>query len=112
MTLILASENHSTRSIAYIYLWQNLRQNNIEDAKRGLKKKIITLEEYKKIKRAIDMGQLPPQSTPLGGKIGIHGGHAPNKTDTWTDGCIALFNRDIEELYEYVSVGTPIMIKD
>ncbi|MCK7481951.1 MAG: L,D-transpeptidase [Candidatus Moduliflexus flocculans] len=28
----------------------------------------------------------------------------------WTDGCVALFNPDIRELYEFVPDGTPIRI--
>ena len=29
----------------------------------------------------------------------------------WTDGCIAVTNRDMDEIWEYVKVGTPIEIK-
>jgi len=29
----------------------------------------------------------------------------------WTDGCMAMRNADIEEIYSKVEVGTPIMIK-
>jgi murein L,D-transpeptidase YafK len=54
-----------------------------------------------------------------GGAIMIHG--QPNnqgwlksffkqRTD-WTAGCIALFNRDMDEVLKYVKVGTPILIK-
>ncbi len=28
----------------------------------------------------------------------------------WTDGCVALFNPDIRELYEFVAEGTPVII--
>ena len=49
-----------------------------------------------------------------GNYIMIHGDpnnkSAPVKND-WTNGCIALSNKDINELYNYVSLKTPIYIK-
>ena len=49
-----------------------------------------------------------------GDYIMIHGEpnnkRAPQKKD-WTNGCIALSNKDISELYNYVSLKTPIYIK-
>lgn len=54
---------------------------------------------------------------PPGGSVGIHGdrGGMPGfwqrfKKD-WTDGCLAMRNADIEEIYTMVDVGTPILIK-
>ena len=38
----------------------------------------------------------------------IHGNGA--RSD-WTWGCVALENEDIRELYEAVTVGTPVIIK-
>ncbi|RDU66067.1 hypothetical protein CQA53_04485 [Helicobacter didelphidarum] len=53
-----------------------------------------------------------------GGDIKIHG--LPNGMNIaaglfqsygdWTDGCIALDNRDVKEIYESVKIGTPIVI--
>ncbi len=52
-----------------------------------------------------------------GGEIKIHG--LPNKPkyapeaylrNDWTWGCIAVSNEEIDELYRYVSVGTPLII--
>lgn len=51
-----------------------------------------------------------------GGHVGIHGdrggfsGFWQRMKPNWTDGCIALRNADVEELYELVSAGTPIQI--
>ena len=50
----------------------------------------------------------PPQYTKLGGLIYIHGNGA--KSD-WTWGCVALENADMKELFDAVSVGTPVTIK-
>lgn len=61
--------------------------------------------------RAKQMGVKP------GGSVGIHGdkggvaGFFQRMDKNWTDGCIAVRNADIEEIFEMVSVGTPIMIK-
>jgi len=48
-----------------------------------------------------------PQETPLGGKIYIHGG---GTASDWTDGCIALKNNEMQELYDLVQVGTKVTI--
>lgn len=52
-----------------------------------------------------------------GGQVGIHGdrggmsGFWQRYDPNWTDGCIALRNKDVEEVYAMVDVGTPIMIR-
>lgn len=62
--------------------------------------------------RARKMGVNP------GGEIEIHGlgsefgwlGALHRQTD-WTDGCIAVTNEEIDEIYPLVEVGTPIEIR-
>jgi len=44
----------------------------------------------------------------IGGLIEIHGNGG--KGDDWTAGCVALTDKDIDELFSRVSVGTPITI--
>lgn len=48
---------------------------------------------------------------PPGGDIMIHGG-PPRKTNVrdWTAGCVAVTDRQIEEIYSMVKPGTPIHI--
>jgi len=49
-----------------------------------------------------------------GGDIFIHGsdGRRPNRRpDDWTAGCIAVTNAEIEEIWQRVPVGTPIVIQ-
>ncbi|MDD3019977.1 MAG: L,D-transpeptidase family protein [Alphaproteobacteria bacterium] len=54
---------------------------------------------------------------PPGGYVGIHGdrggmaGFFQRYDKNWTDGCLAIRNKDIEEVYSLVEVGTPILIK-
>jgi murein L,D-transpeptidase YafK len=55
--------------------------------------------------KALALGQSP------GGDIFIHGTPGLNRGDVdWTAGCIAVTNREIEDIYAMVEVGTPIMI--
>ena len=60
-------------------------------------------------------GQLP-QSARIGGDIGIHGiwkggDDMIEMGVCWTDGCVALKNKDIEELFNFVGIGTTVYIK-
>jgi L,D-peptidoglycan transpeptidase YkuD (ErfK/YbiS/YcfS/YnhG family) len=61
------------------------------------------------------LGQIPPQDTPLGGQIGIHGlGSADARVHEffdWTHGCIALTNSQIDHLSQIVDTGTLVKIK-
>ena len=57
-----------------------------------------------------------PANALIGGDIGIHGiwqgGDDMIEMGVgWTDGCVALKNRDIEELYSLVGVGTKVLIR-
>ncbi|MBC7899323.1 MAG: L,D-transpeptidase family protein [Saprospiraceae bacterium] len=77
------------------------------DAERGLNVGVITADEFEDIKRAKDIDAKPPQKTRLGGEIYIHGGGIGND---WTDGCVALANKDIEEIFGVIPVGTKVSI--
>ncbi len=78
-----------------------------DDAKRGLEKKLITSEDAEEIRKAIAEMGMPPQKTALGGEIYIHGGGTVND---WTEGCIALKDVEIKELFDAVPVGTKVRI--
>jgi murein L,D-transpeptidase YafK len=89
------------------YLSLGLSYPNAEDAARGLIDGLITKREHDAILDAIQRKSMPPQKTKLGGEIYIHGHGAGSD---WTWGCIALENEDVSELYDAVSVGTPVTI--
>lgn len=76
-------------------------------AERALLDGSITLEEYRNILNADAHKSRPPWNTSLGGAIMIHGGGA---SEDWTEGCVALYNRSMDELFSIVSVGTPVEI--
>ena len=77
------------------------------DAERGLKGELITPNDYEDITNAIDIKGKPPQKTKLGGEIYIHGGGIDSD---WTDGCVALKNDEIEEIFDAIPVGTEVLI--
>jgi murein L,D-transpeptidase YafK len=81
---------------------------NAEDAERGLRTGLITRRQHQQIIEAIRRKRTPPQETPLGGKILIHGG---GSSRDWTWGCVALDNADMQELFEAIPVGTPVKIE-
>lgn len=90
--------------------WMRVSYPNIEDAGRGLNAGLIDQVAYKSIVSATNSGQIPPQKTALGGGVGIHGGNDTNGPKDWTWGCVGLNNSDVEEIYAYISVGTPLII--
>lgn len=89
------------------YLSLGLSYPNAEDADRGLRDGLITKAEYRAIRAALRKKTMPLQNTKLGGQIYIHGHGAASD---WTWGCVALENEDVRELYDAVSVGTPVSI--
>jgi murein L,D-transpeptidase YafK len=90
------------------YLSLGISYPNAEDAKRGLRDGLISRAVHDAIVKAIKRKATPPQNTTLGGDIYIHGNGA---SSDWTWGCVALENEDIRELFDAVTVGTPVTIK-
>ena len=75
-----------------------------------------TWDDVERHKEACAKGLIPLREgrcIGLGGGIGIHGTYSEalnrSKID-WTDGCISLFNRDIEEFFPYLEKGNLVFI--
>jgi murein L,D-transpeptidase YafK len=105
--------NYSKR----FYKFMGLSYPGVKHAEYGLRDNIITPNEYALIKKAIEERQQPPWDTRLGGAVGIHGRMLDDAVSpqalsrqNWTDGCVALDNADMDELYSVVSLGTPVTI--
>lgn len=81
-----------------------------DDARRGLRRGLITQAEHDAIVEAEANGTMPPMNTDLGGWIEIHGDGTGAAT-TWTQGCVAVHNEDIDRLWWWVPVGTPVVIE-
>ncbi|TAN65915.1 MAG: murein L,D-transpeptidase [Methylobacter sp.] len=86
-----------------------------EDAQKALEQGVINQVAYNSIVNAHRSNQIPPQDTPLGGRIGIHGlGRADekiHKSMNWTHGCIALTNGQIDHLSQWLDKGMVVKIK-
>jgi murein L,D-transpeptidase YafK len=109
----ICTMNHSKR----FYKFMGLSYPGLKQAEYGLQYNLISAGEYLSIKKAIDGRQPPPWDTRLGGAVGIHGRTLDERiapqdllSANWTDGCVALNNKDIDELFSVVSVGTPVTI--
>lgn len=89
------------------YLSLGVSYPSTEDAERGLKAGLITRGERDAIAAAIRDKKMPPQKTKLGGEIYIHGGGI---LADWTEGCIAMRNEEIKELFDAVPVGARVDI--
>lgn len=90
------------------YLSLGISYPNAEDAERGLRDGLISRAVHDAIVKASKRKAKPPQNTALGGDIYIHGNGA---SSDWTWGCVALENEGIRELFDAVTVGTPVTIK-
>jgi lipoprotein-anchoring transpeptidase ErfK/SrfK len=95
-------ESSYTRSLRLSY-------PNIAHANRGLRDGLISNTQWRDIRARILARQEPPQDTPLGSNIMIHGRR--DGYDRRTLGCVALDDRDIIALFPRIPVGTPVTIR-
>lgn len=91
---------------------------NPADVELALDSGVIQRRHYHSFRDAWEQNEVPPQHTPLGGWIGIHGlgfssltRQRAHERRNWTEGCIALTNREIHDLRRYVKIGTPVTIR-
>jgi murein L,D-transpeptidase YafK len=83
------------------------------DADRALAEKRIDAATHAAIARAHAKRRMPPQDTPLGGALGLHGEGVRWRGDlklNWTEGCVAVTDAAIEQIARMVKPGTPIRI--
>lgn len=87
----------------------------LDHAGRALAADLIDQRQYNAIRRALRAGRIPPQDTPLGGYIGIHGvGKGDpeiHESFNWTNGCIALSNRQIDDLNQWIRLGMRVIVR-
>lgn len=98
------------------HLFIGLDYPNLEYAKLAHWEERIDDATYRRIASALSAGLTPPQDTPLGGHIGIHGiGRGDRKVHqasfNWTNGCVALTNEQVERLAAWVKIGTRVEIR-
>lgn len=72
-----------------------------------------TRQNWLKFAEAKRRGQIPYDAQ-IGGDIGIHGTEYDYRNilgENWTFGCVALKNRDVNELYRLVETGSIVVIQ-
>jgi murein L,D-transpeptidase YafK len=84
-------------------------------ARRAYAEGTISRAEHDAIVEALQQHRIPPQNTPLGGRLGIHGiGRGDpgiHQAFNWTNGCVALTNQQIRQLSRWVHIGTRVVIR-
>lgn len=109
---------NSTNSAFHVFL--GLSYPALPDAQRGKKTGLISAREYAMIRNRLASRGAPLWETRLGGWVGIHGGtegtfarkqmNKRGRTD-WTAGCIAVTDREIEEIHRATVLGTPVWVR-
>jgi lipoprotein-anchoring transpeptidase ErfK/SrfK len=96
-------------------LFMAINYPNLEHTERAFLDERIDAREYRALRYELDRGLPPPQSTSLGGQLGIHGlgtgDIKVHQTVNWTEGCIALTNEQLVELAKWVVVGTRVVVR-
>ena len=101
------------------HIFLGLTYPEVPDAERGLRNNQITPREAQVIRNRLAARAAPLWRTNLGGWVGIHGGTdaaiaqkliKKRGSSDWTAGCIALTDREIEEIYAATAMGTPVNI--
>ncbi|MCW8932018.1 MAG: L,D-transpeptidase [Gammaproteobacteria bacterium] len=97
------------------HLFFGFNYPSVENAREALRKGLVTPKVFTKILIAHKNNQVPPQNTPMGGLIGIHGLGRGDKqiheTMNWTHGCIALTNEQINNLDKLIKKDTIVIVK-
>lgn len=103
------------------HLFLGLSYPNPKDISAAYESGVIDKKKYREIMKRIKDQDPAPWNTELGGWVGIHGYPTDDrhrmwmsilhpKPDSWTDGCIAMWNFEIEELFDRVPLGTSVKI--
>lgn len=87
-----------------------LNYPTLEDADRGLDEGIISASDHRRIADAAAAFRPPPMDTALGGFIEIHGRGTGART-SWTRGCVAIPDEEIDRLWGHVRVGTAVVVE-
>lgn len=105
------------RENSRFHFFMQLNYPNTKDALHGLENAVIQKPEFDRIIQQLKDQKVPDQKTLLGGSIGIHGIGLETRErmtvhhqENWTQGCIAITNEEIEELRDFVKIGTRVII--
>jgi hypothetical protein len=85
---------------------------NSESLERLRDAELLSDAEADSVEADLRDGRAPRRAAKLALPLGIQGNFLFFRGRRFTEGNVALSNRDINELYEYVPVGTPVRIID
>ena len=84
---------------------------NFSDACKAWRQKRIRTSDALILMLANALFLRPKWTTPLGGAIMLHGESPDHKTGNWTQGCVAVSNRDMDTLATLCRRGESVVIK-
>lgn len=87
-----------------------LNYPNADHGRRAFARGEITRAQLDAILAADRDGVAPPMNTPMGGMIEIHG-RGTGLGVNWTQGCVALRDDEMDELWNHLWEGTPVVIE-
>lgn len=86
-----------------------------EHAKNAYIKGDFSYDDYRKYYEHLHKYSTPPQTTSLGGQIGLHGlggrEEFMHRRINWTEGCVAVTDPEIDWLGAYLKIGTKVVVK-
>lgn len=81
---------------------------NAHDVDRAFETAVIEQPLFDSLRRSIKAGKTPAQNTVMGGEIMLHGMGA--SAPTWTAGCVAMENEDMDILFRHLHRGDGVLI--
>lgn len=105
---------HSDRFRTFMHL----SYPNQDDINQGYGRGVLDWSEYERLLDGMARDGVAPQNSPLGGFVGVHGMGTSDpvllnyhRRHNWTNGCVALTDREIDELSGLLDVGAVVMIR-
>lgn len=89
------------------YRVTQVRTNGTTNFYKALLLSYPNADDVARFRDAQRHGQIPPRAG-IGSLIEIHG--SGGQGQDWTDGCVALRNKDMDTLFKHVRVGMPVTI--
>ncbi len=97
------------------HIFLGLDYPTLTHAREAQQAGLLSMEEFNDFLSYYRRHGAPPQDTVLGGNIGIHGlgkgDPAIHAKFNWTQGCVAVTDEQIEQLADWVTLGTKVIIR-
>ncbi len=82
-----------------------------DDIENAWEQGLINSGEYARYYEARDNNRPPPPGLGISRSIGIRGNYFAISGPRSTNGAVAMSNGDINEIFEYIPIGTPVVIR-